>query len=189
MDRDCTYGIALALILPAGLLSGQETPTLVPGTRVRVSVPKAGCPDLESRRCYQRVVGTLTSVDSLNIMVRSAEDSAEVTLPRVPGTRLDISMGPGPCIDRRGECVALGLFGGVAAGLLVGIAAGGGNGASCDCPAGVVFLLTIPAGAVVGLVIGADLPAEHWKSTYIPVRLSVGPVGRNRLGLGLSLQF
>lgn len=41
MDRVCTFGIALALILPAGLLSGQETPTLAPGTRVRVSVPKA----------------------------------------------------------------------------------------------------------------------------------------------------
>lgn len=111
MNRVGAYGIALALALPPSFLDAQETPILAPGARVRVSIPKSPCSDA-APRCYRKVVGTLTSVDSLNIIVRSAEDSAELSLPLVPGTQLDISRGPGPCFQRRGTCVSLGFLSG-----------------------------------------------------------------------------
>ena len=178
---------ALALALPLGFLSAQETPTVARGTRVRVTN--------DEHPHYVRVVGTLESIDSSTIIVRR-DDGDTINVPRHPGTWLDVSAGPGACSPhRRGRCVAIGLLGGAALGAVVGWISvqsqgGTGSGSYCsDSPCELVYLLTVPAGALVGTIVGAVVGGEHWKSAALPARLSVGPDGSGRFAVGLSLRF
>jgi hypothetical protein len=172
---------ALALGLPLGALGAQETPALGPGARVRVTAPDE----------WHRVVGSLETIDSTTIVVRRANGTT-VAFPRERGTRLDLSGGPGACGGGdRGGCIVLGFLGGAGVGALAGAmanhscATGPGDRSLC----GLAFLVMIPAGAVVGTVVGAVVGGEHWKRTPLPARLSVGPDGSGRFAVGLSLRF
>src|SRR5260370_5728255 len=177
---------ALALALPLGSLSAQEAPTVARGTGVRVT-------NAEYLH-YLRVVGALESIDSATISVRR-DDGDTISVPRHAGTRLDVSTSRGACSRNRGGCIALGLFGGAGLGLVVGWISvqsqgGTGSGSYCsDSPCELVYLLTIPAGAVLGTILGATVGGEHWKSAALPARLSVAPDGASRLAGGLSLHF
>jgi len=177
---------ALALALPLGSLSAQETPTVARGTRVRVTN--------DEHPHYVRVVGTLESIDSSTIIVRR-DDGDTINVPRHPGTWLDVSAGPGACSPNRGTCVAIGLLGGAALGAVVGWISvqsqgGTGSGSHCsDSPCELVYLLTVPAGALVGTIVGAGVGGEHWEGAALPARLSVGPDGSGRFAVGLSLRF
>jgi hypothetical protein len=107
---------ALALGLPLRALGAQEAPALAPGARVRVISP-------EHAR-YERVIGTLESLDTATIVVRR-ENGQTVSVLRQPGTRLDVSAGPGACgSGRRPNCLVIGALGGVVLGVAVVIAAG-----------------------------------------------------------------
>ncbi len=67
---------------------------------------------------------------------------------------------------------------------------GTGSGSYCsDSPCELVYLLTVPAGAVLGTILGATVGGEHWKSAALPARLSVASDGSGRLAVGLSLRF
>ena len=184
MKHICCF--ALALGLPFGALGAQETPALGAGARVRVLSPKLHCRGLETRPCYDKVVGTLASIDTLNIVLRDAGGEVR-SLPRVPGTRLDVSAG-GLCLHR-GTCIGLGLVGGAAVGALVGWI----NYKSIGCPADDdlcdLYLLTVPAGAILGTIVGALLPGEHWRETNAPAHLSIGPEGAGRFVVGFSVRF
>jgi len=177
---------ALALALPLGSISAQETPTVARGTRVRVTN--------DEYLHYVRVVGTLESIDSSTIFVRR-DDGDAINVPRHPGTRLDVSTSRGACSRNRGGCIALGLFGGAGLGVVVGWISvqsqgGTGSGSYCsDSPCELVYLLTVPAGAVLGTILGATVGGEHWKSAALPARLSVASDGSGRLAVGLSLRF
>src|SRR5260370_27147258 len=117
MKRICCF--ALALGLPLGAINAQETPTLAPGARVRVTN--------EEHLHVVRVVGTLESIDSSTIIVRR-DDGDTMNVPRQPGTQLEVSGGPGSCSPDRSRCVILGLMGGVAVGGLAGLPVANGRG-------------------------------------------------------------
>ena len=125
--------LALTLALPLGAPAAQETPTLAPGTRVRVTTPDG------------RVVGTLEAIDSATIVVRR-QNGRVANLPKARGTRVDVSAGPGTCSPgHRGTCVAIGFLGGATLGVGVGaIAVSSCNGDLC----GLYYLVTVPAGAL-----------------------------------------
>src|SRR5881628_477976 len=171
MKRICH--VVLALALPLSTSPAQQTPSLAVGSRVRVGTPS------------RRVVGTLESVDSASIVVRR-QNGATVALQREPGTRINLSTGPGMCSPgRRGSCVAIGFLGGAVVGLGVGaILVSDCNDELC----GLLYLVTVPAGALVGTIVGAVVGGEHWERGDQPVRLSLapGPTGETRLGVRLS---
>ncbi len=180
---------ALALSLPLGALTAQEERALTAGARVRLNVPKADCTYPEMAPCYRRVVGSLESVDSATIRVRS-EDGDTVRVARAPSTRLEVNTRHGVCGGRRPECVFLGLASGVAVGAPVGaimVASQGGANSCIDCP--YVFFATLPAGALIGTVVGLALPGDEWEGADDPVRLTMGPDRSGRFALGLSLRF
>jgi len=126
--------------------------------------------------------GRLAQIDSATIVVRLKNGETE-NVSRAPGTRLDVSVGRRAC---GGGCIVLGFGGGVAVGALAGGIAQAGKTYTNFCGPSVI---TVPAGVVLGIVIGAMIKVEHWKSTSIPARLSVGPDRSGRLALGLSVKF
>ena len=175
-------GMTFALSLAFDALSSQATP-LAPGSRVRVVV-RQPCIYVAGT-CVEKVVGTLTSVDSLSIFMRDTNDSAQ-SFPRAPGTLLQVSE-QGPCAIRA-RCIALGLVGGVGLGLLVGWINAKNTYCVGEDICGLVTKVAVVGGAGLGIIVGAALPAEHWQTVDVPARLSLGPVGR-RLGLRLSLRL
>ena len=116
------------------------------------------------------------------------EDGATVNWRREPDTRLDVSAGPGRCSGgRRGGCVVLGLFSGAALGALAGPPFATGSRCN-DEPCALVCFLTVPAGALVGTIVGAWVGGEHWKRATLPASVTVWPRS-GRVALGLSVHF
>jgi hypothetical protein len=145
----------LTLALPLGALAAQGTPTLARGTRVRVAVE------------YDWVVGTLESIDSASIVLRRANGEV-ANLPRGEYTQVDGSAGPGICSPgNRGACVVAGFLGGAALGF--GVAALTSRGG--ESPG--VSILAVPAGVLVGTIVGAVVGGEHWHRVELPARLSL----------------
>lgn len=163
MKRVSCYS-AVLLCLSLGDLGAQEPPAVAAGMRVRITEPdgsRDGGP------------GILEAIDSTTIVVRHA-NGARVALPRERDTRLEVSWGPGACGGgRRVRCTIIGLMGGVALGVLAHLrVAQTCNAGAC----GVAWYATIPAGAVLGTIVGEVFPAgEHWTSVELPSGLSVGP--------------
>lgn len=155
-----TCCLAFTLAFPLGAPAAQEPPTLAPGTRVRVTSQDG------------RAVGTLESIDSASIVVRR-QNGRLANLSRGPGTRVDVSAGPGTCSPgHRGTCVLVGFLGGAALGFGVGALAV----SSCDdVLCALYYFLTVPAGAVVGTLVGAVVGGEHWNRAELPVRVSLAP--------------
>lgn len=169
----CVFSF-LVLCREAAVAQEPVVPTL--GTRVRVTT--------ETRRA----TGTLESVDSTTIVVRTRNGST-VAFPRQSDYALDVSGGPGMCGEgRRFGCVAMGFLGGGLAGIGVGaLYVSGCNDELC----GLIYLVTVPAGALVGTVIGAVIGREHWNPADLPAHAYVVPeaAGDRRIQLGVRLQF
>lgn len=185
--------VALALVVPLGALRAQDTTGLARGARVRVRL--AGTCEFTGPSCPHRsVVGTLDSIDSLTIVVHNEAGEA-VRFPRLPNTRIDASAGPGACTFRRGNCVAIGVLGGAALGALAGwiyVQSQGGAGSGTSCQENLcelVYLFTVPAGALVGTIVGASVGGEDWKQVEPPVRVGVRPDGVGGIAVGVSVPF
>src|SRR5437763_7213090 len=178
MKRICSC-FALALGLPVGALGAQETPALAPGVRVRVTAPD-GWRDVGP--------GSLEAIDSATIVVRRANGTT-VAFPRERGTQLEVSWGPGACSGgaRRGGCIALGFLGGAALGIPAGFV--WVRSSNCRELCGLAFVVTVPAGAVLGTIVGAVVGGEHWRPVEPPARISVGPVGPEMTAVGVSVQL
>lgn len=167
--------LALTLLLPVAASVAQDAPALARGARVRVTGPN------------RRVVGQLESIDSATIVVRRQRGDL-VTLERAAPTSLDVSAGPGSCSPgRRGSCVALGFLGGAVVGIGVGaIAVSGCHSELC----GLYYLLTVPAGAVLGTIVGAVVGGEHWERVEMPARITFAPDARgNAVRVALRVPF
>ena len=164
------------LVPPLHVVGAQEP--LIPelGTRVRVTTDT------------RRTTGTLESIDSTTIVVR-ARNGRTVAFQRASNFDLDVSAGPGTCGEgRRFGCVALGFLGGGVVGLGVGaLIVSGCNDELC----GLWYLITVPAGALVGTIVGAVLPGERWKEAALPALTYVVPeaAGERRIRLGVQLRF
>jgi hypothetical protein len=168
--------ILSVLVLPLHAAVAQEP--LIPelGSRVRVTTDR------------QQATGRLESVDSAKFVVRS-RDGSTVSFQRGSDFQLDVSGGPGRCGEgRRFGCVALGfLVGGVA-----GLGVGAVMVSNCDDDlCGLLYLVTVPAGALVGTVVGALIGREHWNEGRLPALTYVVPdaSGERRLRLGVQLRF
>ena len=173
MQRICC--LAVTVLLPLGAPAAQEAPTLAPGSRVRVTIPN------------RTVVGMLESIDSATIVVRRQNGSV-VNLERAGRTRLDVSAGPGSCgAGRRVGCIALGFLGGAGVGL--GVGALYVSNADYEYAA-FSYLLTVPAGALVGTIVGAAVGGERWRQAEIPLRLTFAPGGPGDAArVGARLRF
>lgn len=165
---------AIAFALPIGPSEAQDTPPLVPGARVRVITPDG------------RVVGTLESIDSASLQVRAHSGTVNLATRRI--THMDVSAGPGICSPgHRGTCILVGSL--VGAGLGVALGAIWGKGSE---DAGMAYLMTVPAGVLVGTIVGVFVGPEHWRHAAVPVRVTVTPAasdarGSWRLALRLDL--
>lgn len=157
-----TFCLALALALPTGTLAGQLAP-IARGTRVRVTSPNGPM-------APYRVTGTLESINDASIVVLQGNGRA-TTLTRGEGSRMEVSAGPGTCGRQRAGCVLLGFVGGVLVGFGAGAVSCGKRPTECYAP-----ILTVPAGALVGIIIGATVGGERWKKVAeLPTRLSLAP--------------
>lgn len=170
----CVFGFVV-LSLQAVVAQEPLMPAL--GSRVRVTT--------ETRR----TTGTLESIDSTTIVVR-ARNGKTVAFRRQSDYQLHVSGGPGTCGEgRRFGCVALGFLGGG----VVGIGVGAIAVRNCtDELCGLLYLVTVPAGALVGTVVGALLPGDRWKQADPPAVAYVAPEaagGERRVRLGVRLQF
>src|SRR5438093_7487559 len=176
MRRICSC-LRLELRLPLGALRAQETPALAPGVRVRVTAPD-GWRDVGP--------GSLEAIDSATIVVRRANGTT-VAFPRERGTQLEVSWGPGACSGgaRRGGCIALGFLGGAALGIPAGFV--WVRSSNCRELCGLAFVVTVPAGAVLGTIVGAVVGGEHWRPVEPPARISVGPLGADRTAAVLAV--
>ncbi len=171
--------VAVALALPLGALGAQDTPVLQSGARVRVVN--------DDHVTSLRVVGRLESIDSSTIIVRR-ENGESVNVPRQPGTRLDVSAGPGMCSPgRRGNCVAIGFLGGAGLGALAGAISVQGCRDTGNAPCALAYLVTVPLGALVGTRVGMTVGGEHWHRAELPARLSIGPDGSGRFAVGTQV--
>jgi hypothetical protein len=154
----------------------QEPLIPTPGSRVRVTTETS------------RTTGTLESIDSATFVVRTRNGRA-VPFQRESDFELDVSAGPGTCgAGRRFGCVVLGFLGGG----LVGIGVGAIAVSDCDDDlCGLLYLVTVPAGALVGTVVGALLPGDHWNRAELPALTYLVPeaAGERRIGLGVRLWF
>lgn len=169
------YCLIVTLLLPLAAPVAQQAPTLARGARVRVIAPD------------RRVVGQLESIDSAAIVVRR-QNGEIVTVARAERTRVDVSAGPGSCSPgRRGGCVALGFLGGAVVGIGVGaIAVSGCDGELC----GLYYLVTVPAGALLGTIVGAVVGGEHWKRAETPARITFAPDDRGKaVRVGVQVRF
>jgi len=152
--------VVLLLSLPLGNLSAQDVLALAPGVRVRVTAPVPDCEPREARFCPRgQEIGTLVSIDSLTIVMNDAKGIRR-ELPRGPYTRLDLSAGSGACGGHRGENL-------------------------CE----LVYLVTVPGGALVGMIVGGVLGAEHWHTVEPPIRVGLTPSGPGRWAFGFSAHF
>ena len=189
MRRICRC--ALALGLPLSGVAAQEPPALGAGARVRVHAPKPVCTYPEAAPCYGKVVGSLLSLDSASIVIRR-ENGETVRVSRAPGVRLDVSTSRGACSENRGTCVVLGLLGGAGVGAAAGLISVASQGGARTCGENLcelIYWFTVPAGAVLGTIVGATVGGEDWEAADLPARLSVAPAGSGRLAIGVSLRF
>ena len=148
----------LALLLPHAVLSAQDS-GLAPGTRVRVWEACAG--EHETRSC-RPVVGRLVAPADDNLLIEDARGTTRRIDPAA-GVRIDRSAG-----YRRHTLLGLG------AGALMGLGTGavlvsgctqGGRGED-DGLCNIYYLVTVPAGAGLGTLIGALTRSERWQPAY-----------------------
>jgi len=191
-----TVSLVLAIgfvAAPPGVLRGQDTSALAPGTRVRVKTPV--CTNSRTSSCSW-IVGTLASIDSATIELHD-ENGMVVAVPRTRSTQLDVSTGRGKCSADRGRCVAIGLFVGAAVGVVAGFVIvetqGGPSSVQCIddspiCPT-YYYVATMAGGAIVGTVVGAVVGRERWRHVEATIRVGMRAAGNRGLAFGLSVPF
>src|SRR2546426_3971985 len=154
--RHCAFAVVLSLAVNG--LPAQDPPAPAPGDRVRV--PSAD----------RRATGTLESIDGDTIVVRRS-NGALTKFARAPRPRLDVSTGVGMCGQgRRAACVIGGFLGGALVGLGAGAIAGGGCNGDELC--GIQYVFTIPAGALVGTIVGSRVRGEQLDRVEVPPTLA-----------------
>ena len=137
--------------------------------------------------------GTVVRVDAAGLAIRSGADT--VFTPWRDVQRLDLSRGRSPAESARtagGFGLAFGAIGGAALGNFVFFddnITGDECLYLCTRPQIVVFsAVTFGAlGAAAGSVVGAIFPPERWRSTQVPVRISVTP--GDGVVLGARVEF
>ena len=167
----------VGLLLLPSVLAGAEDSARPQEPRVRVTSPAAPS---------GLIVGTLVGLDEETLTVRASKQTNDVPLKREAVTKLEVSRRRG----NRGKAVAVGALVGAAVGVTLGLA----TGSNCQPSSFVCFdkgeksvifgLLTVPAGALLGLAVSHG---EKWETTT-PDRLRVA-ITPKRGGVGLTVSF
>ncbi len=191
--RPITFLLAILAVAPLTTVAAQELPLVIPGWRVRATVPT-----VDSRRVIGTVVSWQPSSADLSLgrLVLEAEEPDHLrgtqTFPIASITKLEVSRGRtklGPA--------KLGAIGG-AIGALVGFVVGG---IETDDPSGADPVFTSEEGALLGAVlfggagvfIGAmigEVKVERWGAIPLDrLRVSFAPQRDGRFALGVSVGF
>lgn len=187
--RSVVVGFIVSTIF-AGTVCADDPPPVTAAPRVRVTALAVS---------GKRLVGTLLAMDETTLTIASQKGKGVVEVPRSAVTRLEVSRRP----SRKDKGAGIGALVGLGAAVAIGLATGEDCGSlppggglverlnrnlcfSKGETAAILSLLTVPAGALIGL--GAA-PGERWVRTT-PDRLGVrvGPV-RGGVGAALSLRF
>ena len=54
---------------------------------------------------------------------------------------------------------------------------------------GIQYVFTIPAGALVGIIVGSVVGGEHWDKADVPATVTFRPEPSGRVAVGVSLRF
>jgi hypothetical protein len=160
--------VALLASAPHTPLSAQETSAFQVGARIRVW---SSAPETTGR------VARVLKVRSDTLLLEAERPLAQLAVPVRTLTRLELSRGRGAPVAGTVVGLVVGVAAGAAAGALVGALSVAHARSSNNCPdgnCGFVYLGTVPAGALVGLVAGAvvghRLGREHWTAVPLPLR-------------------
>ena len=168
-NKWAAIGLTAFAALAASTLCAQDTQTLAPGARVRVTAES-------------KLVGKLVTMNAESLVVQVADHTRWV--PRSTVRRFEISTRP----SRKKKGALIGACIGAGPGLLLGL----GMAAWCDGGGCVVGSLIAGAalGALPGAAIGAAVaPGDKWVEVPIDrARLSLGPA-RKGAGVALTLSF
>jgi hypothetical protein len=168
-----------ALLLSVTPLHAQGT-DVAAGTRVRVQSP---CDPASRGRYCETVIGRVLPSNGDGLLVEDALGSTH-RIDLANGSRLERSAG-----YRRHTLAGLGL--GSLAGLATGaaLAAGCTTGGEDDGFCSLYFLAAVPAGALVGSLIGASTRTERWEAVSAPaVGLHIWPLP-GRATVALTIRF
>lgn len=181
--------VALLLVPTIPLLAQGDG--LAPGTRVRVWPACAAPADSDSVQPCTPVVGQLLAIGPTSVLIQPEGRPAEA-LSRGASTRLEVSDG-----SRHHTLLGLG------AGAVVGFGVGMILAARAGCDSGIFGdrgsedehlcaafgIVSIPAGAALGAVVGRLIGSERWRpSAASGATLRLSP-RRERLTLCLALAF
>ena len=142
---------------PPARAAAQELRPVTPGSRVRVTVSRAGAPR------YVGVLDTLTP-DTLALRIENRLARRPVAIPVASVTSLEVSRRRGVCSGRRFTCLVVGGVAGIAAGTAAAYVLGGGPGYL----AGAIGLLTVPVGFFAGVGVGGTVGGDQWERVSLP---------------------
>lgn len=182
MSRAAARLTLAAILLTTTAVAGAQQPSFMAGTRLRL---RNHCQPSSPRAPCRSLIGEVRSTQGDTLLLRE-DDGHDHSLLLAPTARVDVSGGT------RGHALA-GLGLGTLAGIGIGLAAS----ESCNSHAtegnycAFWYIVTVPSGAVAGLLIGALARSERWDAVARPgtaLRLepAVFPTG---LALSAQLQF
>jgi len=176
----------IAVVVGVGVAQADEPAPVAPGLRVRLTAPSVS---------GKRLVGTVVGLDDATLTLQREGGKETLQVPRGAITTTEVSWRR----SRKGKGAAIGALVGLGAAVVVGLAIGQdcetvppfeplfdllclSNGESV----GVLAILTVPAGALLGLAVA---PGEKWHPSS-PDRLSVRITpARGGARVSVSLRF
>ena len=181
----------LMALLPARLLFGEGD--LIPGARVRVTMPAASNRQVPDRSRDQRIQGRLLALDEATMTIESPDQPRPMVVPRPEIKKLEVSVRP----SRKGRAALIGA----GAGALIGAALG--YFLADDCSREELFCIfpkedrskDALGGAVAVGLLGAGLgalfgPGERWQERPgAQLRITVAPVHGRGAAISLALRF
>lgn len=185
MRRLMPFG-TIALLLAPVVAWSQEPPTIVPGSRIRITELAAGTSAPRS--------GTVVtaSADTVVLKLDNGGETAAFSLAKI--SALEVSRGQK---GHAGTGVGLGFLAGLGTGALVGSLVCGGESAcysGSDDMSGPVTAVAAGLGGVVGMAVGAVVGGNHKTEKWEAVpssgwHVSALPSGRGGFALALSVRF
>jgi hypothetical protein len=172
-----------------GQVVGDEVVTLEAGQWIRVTT-SSDLPGIAKGGA--RLEGTLQHLGENSLVLERGPNREAVTVPRAAIAHLDIRQR----VSSRGKGALIGAAVGLAAGVSIGLASGSDTNCSfipslcfsAGAKAAIYSVLTVPAGALLGLAFGhrsqwkKDVPVDH-------LRLSVGPAPGRGIAIAVTRVF
>lgn len=167
----------IAVVVAMRVAQADEPGPVAPGSRVRLTAQSVS---------GKRLVGTVVGLDEATLTLQRQGAKETLQVPRGAITTLEVSRHR----SRKGKGAGIGALVGLGAAVAIGLGAGDDD----DCvfcyskgeTAAIFGILTVPAGALLGLAVA---PGEKWvASSPDRLRVSVVPV-RGGAGLTVSLRF